>query len=144
MILILLIDAEPALAEELRAAFSQVEGFALVLSSGSEQLPTELAALRPDVILLDSPSALVADSISIWQHVAPFSRIVVWARSVSPEFAFKAIRLGVRGVLLRTASIASVLRCLTKVSEGEIWLDKALFDNVTPTSGLLLHEHPGR
>lgn len=115
------------LAKELRIALSTAEGFSLVSWSLGEQMPSLSAAHRPDVILLDVSAEFVLDSVSMLQSMAPSSSIVLWMGAASPEIAFKAIHLGVRGAVLQTASIGAALRCLTKVSEGELWFDKSLF-----------------
>jgi DNA-binding NarL/FixJ family response regulator len=118
---------DSVLAEELRIAFLKAGGFSLISCSRQEELPAILAVHRPDIVFLDSPADLTIDSISMLQYVASSYRIVLWMRSASLDVAFKTIPLGVRGAVLTTASIATVLRCLARVSEGELWFDKSLF-----------------
>jgi DNA-binding CsgD family transcriptional regulator len=51
---------------------------------------------------------------------------VLWVRSISTELAYQAMELGVRGVLRKTLAPDLLLKCLTKVCEGELWFDKNL------------------
>jgi len=38
--------------------------------------------------------------------------------------------LGVRGILRKTLPTETLLRCLTRVNEGELWFEKALTDSI--------------
>lgn len=86
-----------------------------------------LAGGAPDIVLVDASAESALDSIGLLRSLAPFSRIIVWTEGMPPEIALKTIPLGVRGVVLKAASIAAVVRCVTSVSQGELWFDKSLF-----------------
>jgi DNA-binding NarL/FixJ family response regulator len=127
MIRILFCGGNSAQAEELCAAFSKMENFFVVPCASADRLPCVLTAHRSDIILLDTPPESAIDSVSLLRRVTPSARIVLWTERASPEVALKAIPLGVRGVVVKTASTAALLRCLTRVSEGELWFDKSVF-----------------
>lgn len=128
---VLLYSVEPMLLERLSTASFEVGGFGIVACSCRAQLPSDLTAHRPDIILLDGTAELATDLLSMLQHLTPLPRIVLRVRSAPPEFALRTVALGVRGVILKSASIATLLCCLNSVSEGELWFDKSLFDVAT-------------
>src|ERR1022692_3138859 len=43
---------------------------------------------------------------------------------------FQAMSLGVRGILRKTLPTETLLRCLMRVNEGELWFEKALTDSI--------------
>src|SRR5579862_3395388 len=128
---VLMCGGEPALMEGLTSCLLETGGFSIVACSDREHLLSNLAARRPDVVLLDACVELAADFLSGLQCLAPLPGIVLRMGSARPEFAFGAVSLGVRGVICKSASIETLLRCLTSVSEGELWFDRSLFHGVT-------------
>ena len=42
----------------------------------------------------------------------------------------QAMSLGVRGILRKTLPVETLMRCLQKVNEGELWFEKALTDSL--------------
>ena len=46
------------------------------------------------------------------------------------ELALQAMSLGVRGILRKTLPTETLLRCLTRVNEGELWFEKSLTDSI--------------
>ena len=38
--------------------------------------------------------------------------------------------LGVRGILRKTLPVETLLRCLSRVHEGELWFEKSLTDSI--------------
>ncbi len=62
--------------------------------------------------------------------LASHAKIVLWVHTISTELALQAMSLGVRGILRKTLPIETLLRCLTRVNDGELWFEKALTDSI--------------
>jgi two-component system, NarL family, nitrate/nitrite response regulator NarL len=92
-----------------------------------EELLAQVTALQPDVIFVQL-EMLGTDSQSVLQDIrsqAPGTKLVVMASAVSEDDALAFMKLGARGVILRTADPALFVKCARKVAENEIWLRKA-------------------
>jgi len=93
-------------------------------------LKRELEAHPPDLLLIDLTAGITFGVLSSLQAAASQTRIVLWVNSISTELALQATSLGVRGILRKTLPIETLLRCLNRVSEGELWFEKALTDSI--------------
>lgn len=92
----------------------------------AELLP-QVTALQPDVVFVQL-EMLGSDSQSILGAVrseAPGAKVVVTASAVCEDDALAFMKLGARGVILRTAEPALFIKCARKVAENEVWLRKA-------------------
>lgn len=81
---------------------------------------------RPDVLLIDLTPEVTFGLLTQLRRELPHCRIVLWVRSISTELAYQAMELGIRGILRKTLAAEMLLKCLTKVGEGELWFDKGL------------------
>lgn len=117
---------EPALARGLADLLNGQPDIELRCVS---ELPTLLDALEletPSLILLNLIPAIhmkTIRTITAHAHGAP---VVLWLRSVDADFACEMVRAGVHGLLRRTLPDDLLLRCLRKVEEGELWIDKSI------------------
>lgn len=124
---VLLYTDEPVLAKGFVAALSPLPGFDIVsVATSAAELPAAAATHRPDVLLLDLTPDITFGVLTELQREQPSCRIVLWVRAISTELAYQAMELGVRGVLRKTLPVELMIKCLTKVSEGELWFDKTL------------------
>jgi DNA-binding CsgD family transcriptional regulator len=72
--------------------------------------------------------------------------MLLWVNEISTELAFQAIGLGVRGIVRKTLPAETLMECLRKVSQGELWFEKTLTDSMlsarkvslTPREGQLI------
>ena len=60
---------------------------------------------------------------------APDARVILWVHTISTEMALQAMSLGIRGILRKTHPTETLIRCLTRVQEGDLWFEKELTDN---------------
>jgi DNA-binding NarL/FixJ family response regulator len=124
---ILLFTDEPVLGQGFLSIVSCLPGFETVsVCHTTAELAETLPKLIPDVLLIDLTPDVTFGILTQLQHDLPNCRIVLWVRTISTELAYQAMELGVRGVLRKTLAPELVLKCLTKVSEGELWFDKSL------------------
>lgn len=126
---LLLCSDEPILAEGLTRILSGVDGLSMVACCPAmDDLREQLQLHQPDVLLLDMTANFTFSILSGLQEVASQTSIILWVRSISTELALQAMSLGVRGILRKTLAIDVMLRCLTRVNDGELWFEKALTD----------------
>jgi DNA-binding NarL/FixJ family response regulator len=85
---------------------------------------------QPDLLLVDLSAGITFGVLSGLHEVAAQAKIILWVHSISTELALQAMSLGVRGILRKTLPTETLLRCLTRVNEGELWFEKALTDSI--------------
>lgn len=118
---------EPVLAKGFICVLSSIPGLELVsVCNNAAELSELLRSNRPDVLLMDLIPDVTFGLLAEIQRDAPGCRVVLWTRTISTELAYQAVELGVRGILRKTLSPELVVKCLCKVSEGELWFDKSL------------------
>src|SRR6185437_16113500 len=128
---VLLCADEPILAEGLRRILDNVQGLDMVgCCPKLENLREEVERLQPDILLVDLTSDVTFSVLSGLREAASSSRIVLWVHAISTELALQSMSLGVRGILRRTLPVETLVRCLTRVHEGELWFEKALTDSI--------------
>lgn len=124
---VLLFTDEPVLARGFSAVLSSVPGFEnFSVCQTTAELAEAAPRLRPDVLLIDLNPNVTFGILTQLQRELPGGRIVLWVRTISTELAYQAMELGVRGVLRKTLPPELLLKCLSKVCEGELWFDKTL------------------
>lgn len=124
---VLLFSDEPVLARGFSAVLSSVPGFENVsVCQTTAELAEAVPKLKPDVLLIDLNPEVTFGILTQLQRELPSGRIVLWVRTISTELAYQAMELGVRGVLRKTLPPELLLKCLSKVCEGELWFDKTL------------------
>jgi two-component system response regulator DegU len=124
---IALYSAQPILAEGFRDVVAGIEGFALLSVYASPDLPiNRIQGIGcPDVLVVDVgrvTGALTLGGLIRLRSAAGTAAIVLRIESVAPEYAAQALELGVRGFILRTASLESHRECLRRVANGELWI----------------------
>jgi two-component system, NarL family, nitrate/nitrite response regulator NarL len=127
MVRVLLFTDEPVLAAGFTGVVSAVPGFetASVCHSVGE-LTEAVSKATPEVLLIDLTPDVTFGILTQLQRDFPNCRIVLWVRTISTELAYQAMELGVRGVLRKTLAPELLIKCLTKICEGELWFDKSL------------------
>lgn len=128
MLRILIADTEGVFRLGLQRLFASESDLCVVCETDqpAELLP-QVTALQPDVTfvqleMLGPDSAGVLASI---RNGASGTKLVVTASAVCEDDALAFMKLGARGVILRTAEPALFIKCARKVAENEVWLRKA-------------------
>ena len=128
---VLLCTDEPILAEGLTRVLAPIDGLELVSwCRGLEELRAQMEVHQPDVLLVDMTSEVTFTVLSGLHEAGRNTKIVLWVHGISTELALQAMSLGVRGILRRTLPTETLIRCVTRVNEGELWFDKALTDSI--------------
>lgn len=126
---IALCETQPATAEGVRSLIERAEGLACAWAAPHLPLAVQLARQsRIDVLLLDKHfgQQLVLRAIEDLRRHCPETAIVVWGTSIAETEALRYLQAGARGLLRKTASLATIERCLRTAAEGGVWMD----DNV--------------
>jgi DNA-binding NarL/FixJ family response regulator len=128
---VLLCTDEPILAEGLTRILSASEGLELVSWCPElSGLGEKVERYKPELLLIDLTSDVNFAVLSSLHQVARQARIVLWVHSISTELALQAMSLGIRGILRKTLPTETLMRCLTRVHEGELWFERALTDSI--------------
>jgi two-component system nitrate/nitrite response regulator NarL len=142
---VLLCADEPILAEGLRRILDNVPGLDLVgCCPRLEDLRGQIEALQPDVLLVDLTADVTFSVLSGLREAVSTSRIVLWVHAISTELALQSMSLGVRGILRRTLPVETLVRCLMRVNEGELWFEKALTDSIMTARSYSLTRREGQ
>jgi two-component system nitrate/nitrite response regulator NarL len=128
---VLLCSDEPILAEGLSRILAGAGGLDLIsFCPGIEDLRSQMELHQPDLLLVDLSAGVTFAVLAGLHEVAAHAKIILWVHSISTELALQAMSLGVRGILRKTLPTETLLRCLTRVNEGELWFEKALTDSI--------------
>ena len=131
MSLIVLYTSEPVLAEGLKSILASSEKLQLTrIFHDLDQCIEELPADWQGVLLMDLTQDLNFTKLTAIRRKAPEVNIVLWVNSISVETAHHAREFGVRGILRKDLSTELTLRCLDKVSTGELWFERTLTDSL--------------
>lgn len=95
-----------------------------------DQIRGHLETEQPEILLVDLTSDVTFNALSGLQETACQAKIVLWVHSISTELALQAMSLGVRGILRKTLPVETLVRCLTRVTDGELWFEKTLTDSI--------------
>ena len=132
MIRLLLYTDEPILAQGLATTLIPAAGFEMsAVVSNAAELASQVRTTNPDVVLMDFTPDLSFNLLLELQKLVPNTRIVLWVRSISTELAYQAMEHGVRGILKRTQTLETLLKCLRLVAEGGHWYEETLKTSFT-------------
>ena len=102
----------------------------------------------PDLMILDKGFGMRA--VLDWIHELKLSEatpaITVWGVSMTEAEALRLLQAGARGIVRKTADLASILTCLRTVASGRSWMEDCVFreaarDDRYPRSELTAREH---
>ncbi len=117
---VLIASDYPAMRAGLRSILEAAEGCAVVGESALLDAPGRAAALRPDVVLIDSPAG-EQDEFELLSRLSaemPGAGIVVLSGDTSEAGVREALQAGVRGYLLRDASAEEIAEAVRAVAQG--------------------------
>jgi two-component system nitrate/nitrite response regulator NarL len=142
-------DSQPITAEGLRsliAASSDLEFLEPLtsLEAGREFVNRQ----SPDLVVLDKAFGMRA--VLDWIHDLKLTEatpaITVWGVSMTEAEALRLLQAGARGIVRKTADLASLLNCLRTVASGRSWMEDCVFkgsvrEDRYPRSELTPREH---
>jgi two-component system, NarL family, nitrate/nitrite response regulator NarL len=124
---LLLADDHPIVLDGLEQLFRLEEDFRVLgRCDRGEEVVSELLRLRPDILILDMRMPRY-DGLAVLRELrgrAHRTRVVILAATLSEEEMLEAIRLDVRGIVLKEMAPRLLVECIRKVYGGGQWLEK--------------------
>jgi DNA-binding NarL/FixJ family response regulator len=121
-------DDHPIVLGGLETLLQTSPGFEVVARcDDSRTVVRAVMAQKPDVVLLDlrMPNRSGLEIMAELNERAPGTRVVLLTGAITEDELMEAMRLGVRGILLKDMAPRLLLECVRKVHNGEQWLEKA-------------------
>lgn len=142
-------DTQPITSEGLKNLLEMSADlqFAEALSS-MEAATTYVRMHAPDIMIVDKGFGMRA--VLDWIHELRLADaktiITVWGVSMTEAEALRLLQAGARGIIRKTADLATMLACLRTVATGRSWMEDSVFrDSVRPEryarSELTAREH---
>src|ERR1700682_5887598 len=130
---IVICDMQPVTSEGLRFVLNADGGLAFAGSLDSlDQAMLAARTQHPDIFLIDKGFGMqaVLDWIPGLKLAGPTSypipSVVVWGVSMTEAEALRLLQAGARGIVRKTAGIATILDCLRAVAAGRSWMEDRL------------------
>jgi DNA-binding NarL/FixJ family response regulator len=121
-------ESQPIVLEGLRKVLAECDDLEFVGTvSKPGDAPEVLARVRPDVVLIDlagglAPALRLAGSL---KTVSSKSHPVLWVVDLPEAEAFRALQMGVRGIVKKGLPIPKLIECLREVGAGKIWMEES-------------------
>lgn len=123
---LLLVDDHAIMRQGLRMLVETHGDIVVVGEAGSNRTALELASRTPcDVVVLDLALG-DDDGLDIIPALTRDSRVLVLTGSHKAEDHRKAIQSGASGVVLKDQAAELLVKAISRVHAGEIWLDRAM------------------
>lgn len=133
---LVLADDHPIVLDGLENLFRLEPDFRVVARCvNGEECLAAVRRYEPDVLLLDirmprHDGLTVLRELSREEHT---TKVVLLAAALEEEEVLEALRLGVRGMLLKELAPQMVVQCVRKVHAGGQWVEKQAFGRALDT-----------
>ena len=142
-------DTQPVTAEGLRHLIGSCPDLEFLEPLSSLPALMEFAhAMSPDLIILDKGFGMriVLDWIHELKLTGASPAVAVWGVSMTEAEALRLLQAGARGIVRKTADLASLMACLRTVAAGRSWMEDTVFRDSArpegyPRSELTAREH---
>jgi two-component system, NarL family, nitrate/nitrite response regulator NarL len=127
---LVLADDHPIVLDGLENLFRLERDFHVVARCvNGEEAMAAVRRHHPDVLILDirMPRKDGLTVLRELQRERPPTKVVLLAAVLEEEEVLEALRLGVRGMLLKELAPQMVVQCARKVHAGERWIEKHAF-----------------
>jgi DNA-binding NarL/FixJ family response regulator len=122
-------DTEPVAIEGLRSLLQPEEGLRVV-AAGTSLLDgfDSVRELRPSITILDKAFGLhaVMDLLKMLRAPEIQTSAVIWGASFTESEALRLLQAGSSGVVRKTASLPTLVRCLRTVLSGSTWMEEGV------------------
>jgi len=142
-------DTQPITAQGLRNLLALSEDLELTEAMNSLEAATAFVrANSPDIVVVDKGFGMRA--VLDWIHDLKLAdatpAVTVWGVSMTEAEALRLLQAGARGIVRKTADLASLLTCLRTVASGRSWMEDCVFRDSArqigyPRSELTAREH---
>jgi len=119
-------DTQPLTVVGVRAVLAAHSEFDVTCEAGSlTELRILASRTKPRIAIMDK-AALSADLPGWLSEFGSDVATVVWGATITEPEALRMIQGGVRGVLRKTATAATLLACLRAVAQGQAWMEDSV------------------
>jgi DNA-binding NarL/FixJ family response regulator len=140
---LVLADDHPVVLHGLQQMFEREPDFAVVASTQSGEAALKAVRThRPDVLVIDvrMPDRSGMDVVRTLKDERIECRAVLFTATIPPDEIADAMRLGVRGVVLKESPYATLVDCVRAVTRGQTWFDTSAGRSKEPDEGLTSRE----
>ena len=128
-ITLVLADDHPLILDAMENLFRLEKDFKVVARclNGEEALKA-LRRHKPDILVLDIQMP-AKDGLAVLREMRKETlptRVVILTATLDEEGLTEAVRLGVRGLVLKELAPKLLVQCIRKVHAGELWLEQRL------------------
>ncbi len=142
-------DTQPITAEGLRTLLATAGDLEFLAALNTLEAATQLVTARPpDVVIVDKGFGMriVLDWIHDLKLAEAAPAVTVWGVSMTEAEALRLLQAGAKGIVRKTADMASILSCLRTVASGRSWMEDCVFRDSArqeryPRSELTPREH---
>lgn len=135
---IVLADDHTVVRSALRMLLEAEPGFEVVAEAGTaDDAVRYVRGHRPDVLILDlnMPGRPSLEAIPEISEISPDTSVVILTMRNEPAFARQALRLGVRGYVLKEAADAELVQAVRSAAAGETYLQPSLGARLAADNG---------
>ena len=121
-------ESQPVMVEGLRRVLAECDDLEFVGSVSKISDAFEaLNRIRPRIALLDLSAGLMPALrlIGSLKTGAEGLSAVLWVVDLPEMEAFRALQMGVRGIVKKTLPPQKLIECLREVGAGKIWMDES-------------------
>jgi DNA-binding NarL/FixJ family response regulator len=121
-------EAQPIVIEGLRKILAEFDDLEFAGSvSRISDAQEAVMRVRPNIVLLDLNSGLapVLRFVGSLKGGLENSQAVLWVVDLPEADAFRALQMGVRGIIRKTLPIAKLIDCVREVASGRIWMEES-------------------
>jgi len=145
MVRVALYSNEPILAIGLTGVITADPQLELTASCSTlSDLEDQLRFERPDVAVIDLTPQITAPALIRFRNLTMESKLILWTTSIAADFAFRALSIGVRGVLRKTLPLEAHRQCLHVVASGELWFERQLTESLSAGRRVRLSPREGQ
>ncbi|HEV7323962.1 MAG TPA: response regulator transcription factor [Bosea sp. (in: a-proteobacteria)] len=145
---IILVDDHPMVLAGLRALVLGLPDLKLIgLASSAAQALALVRGERPEIVVLDMGLPGMS-GLTLAERIleeAPDTRIVMLTHYEEPSYVQRALRIGIRGYVLKASAGEKVVQAIRVVLSGGVYIDSGLEDfrsewlrKIGPTTGVTL------
>ncbi len=124
---LVLADDHPLILEGLESLFHLEQDFTVLARCGDGEATLQaVRKYRPDILLLDLCLPR-KDGLAVLREMSREklpTKVVLLTVAVDDDDALEAIRLGVRGIVLKEMAPQLLVQCIRKVHAGEQWVER--------------------
>lgn len=123
-------ETQPATAEGIRSLLGGSDDLSCRWAVPNLLVGLQLARQQPvDTLLLDKSfgQQAVISALAEMRESMPDVGLIVWGNSMNEAEALRLLQAGARGLLRKTADLATILTCIRAVADGSTWMEDCVF-----------------